>query len=488
MENYEKATIKGLQKQLISAESKFYQNLKKLETNIKQLNSIQKLGKALAREESTSSALDKLIELSIREMGAEKALFLLPGENNNFQLSSYRGYSRRKVKALINIEFSTKDDFIFDVVEKREGILFNKIHGAFSEELELFQMIMIPIISDSGSILGIYIIGFSELKIANFNAFDEKSIDFFTLVGSQVGSTLQNIFIAETFKKFVPRQFLDKLASDGLENIKIGEASSGTVTILFSDIRSFTSISEKMDPQELLNMLNSYFLEMNIPIHENNGFIDKFIGDAIMALFSDNDPRKGAKESVKASLEMFEALNDYNQRRRDKGRIPIQIGVGLHSGDVIVGTVGSKDRMDSTALGDPVNLASRLEGLTKYYNAQIILSDQTYRLICDDKSFICRELDFVKVKGKGKPEMIYEVINSNPRDVFELKYKLIDTYHKGLKEYNNRNWKVALDLFNQCHDIYSNDSPSNLYIERCQHLHENPPPLNWDGILEMTEK
>ena len=179
----------------------------------------------------------------------------------------------------------------------------------------------------------------------------------------------KNQSLKNTFKKFVPVQFLNRIASQGIENIELGKAQNEIITILFSDIRSFTNLSENITPQELLNFLNAYFRRMNQSIHDNHGFVDKFIGDAIMALFDlpEKSDEEEAMYGVKAAIDMQLTLKEYNRERDRAGYIPVNMGIGVHSGPVVIGTVGSEDRMDSTVLGDSVNMAARLEGLTKYY-------------------------------------------------------------------------------------------------------------------------
>jgi len=281
----------------------------------------------------------------------------------------------------------------------------------------------------------------------------------------------------KTFERFVPRQFLNRIAKDGLEQIHLGNAESDIITILFSDIRSFTSLSENMAPQEILNFLNEYFQQMNRPIHDNHGFIDKFIGDAIMALFARTDNQEDANDAVLAAVEMQENLAEYNRHRKKSGYIPISIGVGVHTGPVVIGTVGSSDRMESTVLGDSVNLASRLEGLTKRYNSQIIISSQTYRHLASS-DFLCRELDFVSVKGRDKPVVIFEVFNSDPANIRDLKQEMLFSYHKGLGNYYLKNWQEAIQLFKSCVAIYPDDVVSKMYIERCGQFQKAPPSDN----------
>ena len=316
--------------------------------------------------------------------------------------------------------FGSEEQRITQVREGGRSQLFDSLGGDLADVLDLSQMIVCPLRSDGGDFYGLYIVGFSAGKIALYRPFSGADLDFFDMVGSQVSALLQNIRLRDTFKKFVPRQFLDRIATKGLGNIALGEADSGVVTILFADIRSFTTLSETLSPQELLNFLNTYFERMNAPIHANGGFIDKFIGDAIMGLFIDEDPSIGAKNAVRSSLDMLASLHSLNEQRKRTGDVPISIGVGVHTGETVIGTVGSDDRMDSTVLGDAVNLASRIESLTKQFGAQILISSTTYGLIAGDPTISCREIGLVNVRGREEADTIYEVLCYHPHDNFDV--------------------------------------------------------------------
>jgi len=181
----------------------------------------------------------------------------------------------------------------------------------------------------------------------------------------------------QTLEKFVPAQFIKRIESGNLDDVALGKGSSDNLTILFSDIRSFTAYSETMSPEQLFAFLNEYLKIMNDQIHHNSGFIDKFIGDAIMVLFDhlEKSNQMEAQHAVKAAIDMQIALKEYNLRRNKQGHQSIQTGIGILSGSVMIGTIGSEERMDFTVLGDNVNLASRIESLTKQYGAGILISD-----------------------------------------------------------------------------------------------------------------
>jgi len=302
--------------------------------------------------------------------------------------------------------------------------------------------------------------------------------------------------MTRTFEKFVPKQFLKRITGQGgLENIEVGKAESEVITILFSDLRSFTTLSENMTPQELLNFLNAYLKRMNKPIHEHHGFIDKFIGDAIMALFDTSELPDGTTEQsqqalngVEAAIAMQEAIKVYNVHRNNVGYQPIYQGIGVHIGPVIIGTVGSEDRMDSTVLGDSVNTAARLEGLTKTYGASIVISAATFNALTDPEQFFYRELDWVKVKGKTKPVAFYEIFDADLKDIQKLKKESGQQITQGIQHRKKQRWKEAMRNFQKALDIYPEDQVAQLHLQRCHQLQETELPKDWDGAIILDKK
>lgn len=293
--------------------------------------------------------------------------------------------------------------------------------------------------------------------------------------------------LTKTFERFVPRQFLSRVADSGTQNIELGKAETDIITIMFSDIRDFTHLSEGMSPQELLNFLNAYFNRMDRPIHQSGGFIDKFVGDAILAIFESSHYEEEANNAVNAAIKMQEAVTKYNEHRAKCGYVPIDIGIGINTGPVIIGTVGTQDRMDTTVLGDVVNLASRLETLTKKYRAKIICSSYTLDLLDRKAGTLFRELDYVKVRGKQKAVRIYEIFNADEENVRILKQRLLLDYGKGLNLYYDRKWQAAIEHFKNCLEIFPGDVPSKLYLTRCQQYSTDPPPEDWDFSWKLVD-
>ncbi len=287
----------------------------------------------------------------------------------------------------------------------------------------------------------------------------------------------------ESFSRFVPRQFLKFLERESVEDVRLGDAASYEMTVLFSDIRKFTDMSENMTPDESFFFLNSLFKRMEPIIQENNGFVDKYIGDAVMALFPESP-----EDAIKASLEIKEKLVTYNEHRSNSGYIPIDIGLGIHSGNLILGTVGSSQRIDTTVIGDTVNLASRIESLTKYYQVPVILSDTVYEKILDKEKYYLREIDRVKVKGKQKIVILYELFNSDPEELREKKMAQKLDFEKALDLYRSGGFPVALDIFQRLFEENPEDKILILFLERCRYLINHPPSDRWQGVARMGRK
>lgn len=328
----------------------------------------------------------------------------------------------------------------------------------------------------------------AELQKALANekrAFEELKSTRLELAETQAMAEMTNMF-----EKFVPKQFLERIAPEGVRNIEFGKAESTFFTILFSDIRSFTTLSENITPQELLNFLNSYFERMSGSIRENHGFVDKFIGDAIMALFDhpSGTDVDNANSAVQAAIGMQNAIHIYNQHRANSGYSPISIGVGIHSGPIVLGTVGWENRMDSTVLGDNVNLASRIENLTKSYGASILISDSTFRLLKESLTFQCRELDWVHVKGKSQPVGIYEVLDALPEEIREKKHKAGIPILAGLAYRRLQKWDQAARNFKKALEIYPDDKTARLQLKRLSVLRTRRWPKDWDGAIRLNSK
>ncbi|MFZ5628446.1 MAG: 7TM diverse intracellular signaling domain-containing protein [Spirochaetota bacterium] len=267
--------------------------------------------------------------------------------------------------------------------------------------------------------------------------------------------------LTESYARFVPRDFLANLGKESILDVRLGDQVQKNMAVLFSDIRSFTTMSEAMSPTENFNFINSYLGRMSPIIQRHGGFIDKFIGDAIMALFE-----KSVADAVGAGVEMQRYLKEYNTYRAAKGYQAIEIGVGVHAGSLMLGTIGAEDRLEGTVISDTVNLASRIESLTKIYAARIAVSETTIAEIKPLKQFRFRFLDRVTVKGKSKPVGIYEIIDGDEESVRELKLKSMDDYLQAVTAYHEGRLADAKEAFARVLKIYPADRPSLVYESR----------------------
>ena len=291
--------------------------------------------------------------------------------------------------------------------------------------------------------------------------------------------------LSNTIQKFVPRQFMEHFEQNGVGALELGHAVEDEVAILCCDIRGFTSMSEILTPHELMRFLNSYFLRMNGPIQQNNGFIDKFIGDAIMALFDHpgGNAANKAQDAVRAAVALQKTVNLYNEHRRNCNYDPVSVGIGIHYGSVIIGTVGSDDRMDTTVIGDNVNVAFRIESLAPKYKAEILVSEQVLDTAGEDFNIEARVLDFVRVKGRSQPVKIFEVLDHLPQHIKQHKLSIKQDIEQGLQCRMSKKWDKALAHFSDALRKTPDDRLIVHHIEMCHRCQAMALPENWDGAM-----
>ncbi len=288
----------------------------------------------------------------------------------------------------------------------------------------------------------------------------------------------------KVYFKFVPNEFLKFLGKSNILDLKLGDQVEKEMTVLFSDIRSFTSLSETMSPEENFNFINAYLRRVGPLIRKNTGFIDKYIGDAIMALF----PEK-PEDALIAGIEMRKKLFSYNEERIKSGYVPIDIGVGIHTGKLMLGIIGEEERMDGTVISDNVNLASRLEGLTKHYGAGIIISETTLNSIKDfEKKYSYRFIDKVKVKGKSQPIAIFEILEGCKEKEKELKLQINEELQIAIELYHKKELEKALKIFEKILKKNPDDKTVNLYVKRCENYLKFGLPEGWEGVEALSEK
>ncbi len=288
-----------------------------------------------------------------------------------------------------------------------------------------------------------------------------------------------------TMSRYMDPGLADKLLDESEEDIMGGKESIGTV--LFSDVRSFTTLTESLGASGTVTLLNEYFTIMVDCITDEGGMLDKFIGDAIMAIFGtpfshDDDPDRGVRAAIKMMTELY-ILND---AREKTGQIPIDHGMGVNTDMIVSGNIGSPKRMDYTVIGDGVNLAARLESACKQYGVRIIISEYTFSGL--KATYRTREIDKVIVKGKTKPVSIYEVLDYHNENTFPNMIEVLGNFNNGVEYYKNARWDDAKKLFQEGLKGNPDDQCSKMYLERCDYMKKNPPKGEWDGIWVMKTK
>ncbi len=283
------------------------------------------------------------------------------------------------------------------------------------------------------------------------------------------------------YARFVPYEFLKLLGHECIMDVQLGDQIQATMTVLFADIRSFTTLSEAMDPRENFAFLNSYLHEVCPIIREHNGFIDKYIGDAVMALFPQD-----ANQAVMAAIAMQHQVAQYNAKRQAEGRQAIAIGIGIHTGSLILGTIGEEQRMESTVISDAVNLAARLEKITKLYGAGIVISSNTLAELPETLSFRHRFLDRVQPQGKSEMVEIWEVYEGDASSLAQQKQSTQPLFEKGVYLYHNDQVDDAHRIFETIAQMSPGDRATRFYLQRCQqHISDQVTQdvVTWEALV-----
>ncbi|MCW7479637.1 adenylate/guanylate cyclase domain-containing protein [Leptospira kanakyensis] len=275
--------------------------------------------------------------------------------------------------------------------------------------------------------------------------------------------------LSTSFSRFVPTEFLFHLGKADIRHVDLGDQVQKRMTILFADIRSFTEFSETLTPKENFDFLNSYLQRVGPIIRHNNGFIDKFIGDAVMALFPYD-----VNDAVKAAVEMQEAIRIYNGHRSNCGYIPIEVGIGIHTGNLTLGILGEHKRMEGTVISDAVNLASRIEGITKLFSSRIVISADTFIEASDGLGYHYRLLDRVAIKGKTESVFVVEVLDGYEPEKAARLVSTKDDYTLALDAFRREDFEEAIDGFSKLLDANPDDSVSRLFLDRCHESKTKP--------------
>lgn len=287
--------------------------------------------------------------------------------------------------------------------------------------------------------------------------------------------------LLEAYSRFVPNEYLRFLRKKSITEVKLGDHVSKTMAVMFSDIRSFTTLSESMTPKENFAFVNAYLQRVSPEIRNHHGLIVKFLGDGMMAVFPE-----GADDAIVAGINLFRAVEQFNQDRQ--GEQPIQVGIGIHVGHMMLGMIGEESRMQGDAFSDNVNLTARLEGLTKFYGVSLLLSQQTYENLTAPEQYQLRFLDRAIVKGRSEPLSIYEVLDAEQEAVRSLKLQTQPDFEQGIKLYCQGDAIAAKTSFEKVLEVNATDKTAQLYLSRVNQLIDQGIPEHWNGVWTFTEK
>jgi class 3 adenylate cyclase/HAMP domain-containing protein len=473
------------------------------------VDTLTRVGTALSAENDLTRLLDLCVSEARRLINADAGSLYILEQNvlkfkiiQNRALNLFLNDNSPELAHLKTIELES-DFFVAKCAKEKRILIINEEEtNVQKEQIDLFvgyplkQMIVVPLLDRLQNTVGVLqLINPLDPKTGQCVLTDNNQIEIINSLASQTAVAIDNARNYRriehkniAFKRFVPTEFLSRLGHQEIEEVQLGNASQEKMSVLFADIRSFTDISEHLTADETFHFLNEYLHCIGPNISANGGFIDKYIGDAIMALFPGHGINIGY-DAVAAAVGMIQQLKVLNNKRLSQQFPPIRIGVGIHTGALTLGIIGFETRLESTVIGDTVNLASRLESLTKKYNIDIAITSDTLSYLITEKPFLIREIDTVRVKGKEDAITFYEVFDADEPIIRNYKQATLFDYQQALISYKEKEWTQALTQFERIAQYApETDSIVQIYCARCREFLMNPPDENWDGITRLIDK
>ncbi len=364
-------------------------------------------------------------------------------------------------------------------------------------ELKLAQAIVCPVSDKSGGFSGAILAGITLESADFFEPITDEHKSAFTVMVRQASALWTNrelneeikshneklVDLTGSYSRFVPFQFLELLNRESIEEIGAGDAAGLEMNVLFADIRGFTTMSEQLGPQGAFAMLNEFLSAVEPAIETENGFVNQYQGDAIMALFSGE-----ADAALRCAVAMIKETQVLNVRRKSRNEDEIRFGLGISSGPLMLGAIGGGQRLESNVVGDTANLSARIESLTKLFGSQILFTNHTKERLQDPAKFEIRELDRVIVVGRETAVTVYELMDVDAPELKAQKQQIQAQFEKGLEHYRAGEFLPACKRFEACVALAPDDRAAALYIERCRALAANPPEDGWDGLTVLGQK
>lgn len=417
-----------------------------------------------------SSKEDPVIKAKAFELGANDYLVKLPDPREliariRYHSKAYVNFlKRQEAEALFKAEILRQAAYIEQV---------GKVTTAASDvERDTFQPDKLAEVAQRSDELGQLARVFTHM-VQTVKAREKEMLE--------ANHKLEELLTA--YGRFVPNDYLRFLRKKSITDVQLGDYVSKVMSVMFSDIRSFTTLSESMTPRENFAFVNAYLKRVSPEIRNNHGLIVKFLGDGMMAVFPES-----ADDAIAAGVAMFRAVELYNQERQQDGRLPINVGIGVHVGHMMLGMVGEEGRMQGDAFSDTVNLTARLEGLTKFYGVSLLMSGQALEHLSHLENYEIRFLDRAIVKGRNEPISVYEVLDAEDEAVRSLKLQTKLDFEQGLEGYRTGDLTSAKAAFEQVLTINPADKTAKLYLERVEILSDRGLPEHWNGVWTFSEK
>ncbi|HSH01806.1 MAG TPA: AAA family ATPase [Anaerolineae bacterium] len=456
-------------------------------TDTLDLNTILKTNQAIAEEIVLDKLLTMVMDIVIENAGAEYGVLILP-DGDQWLLSAISqinattpdwqpiplGQSQHIAKTVANYVIRTQETIVLHDATQEHKFA----NDPYIQQNQPKSILCFPLIN-RGQLSGII---YLENNLTT-NAFTPDRLQILNTITTQAAISIDNarlytqqVELTNAYSRFVPRQILNFLDKDSIIDVQLGDQTEREMTVLFADIRGFTTLSEQMTPKENFDFINTLLNAVGPIIRQHNGFIDKYIGDAIMGLFPYQPD-----DAVQAAIDIQKQLNIYNQHQDQ----PVRIGIGIHTGHIMLGVIGETERLEGTVIADAVNTTFRIEGLTKRYGVTTLVSATTLSKLQDPNQYHHRFMDKVRVKGKQQSIHVHELFTADAQQEAKTNTKAL--FEEATTAYYQRDFTTAITLFNQLLIDLPDDKMTQLYLQQAQTFQETPPPDDWNGITNIID-
>ncbi len=486
---YYQKRLDELTGQTIKSDTVISRSTRELRQRRQALSLLSELHRTITTDLSKAEIFRRVLEATQRALKMDRSVVLEPGDDGAWHASASVGFDSATGESLAAQAIDTVDVAPDGSVLANKAATLTPLIAQVRERLGMPFFVAVPVVVGD-KVEALLLSGRQRELKPFFPALDEQDVYTFSSLAGFLGAALTNAGLfahqkrmAQSFERFVPKQFLEFLSRTSIVDVKLGDQTQRTMSVLFSDIRSFTTISEKMTPKENFDFINRY-LEFVAPVVlENGGFIDKYIGDAIMALFPGD-----AATGVRAAVGLHTALHRFNAEWTAAGYKELAIGAGVHTGALMLGTIGFRERIDTTVIADAVNLAARMEGLTKQYGAGVLITGATLAAAGDAQQFGHRTVDRVLVKGKHEPIEIIEVFDGDEPGLREHKRRTLAAFEAALALYTKGDFAAARAGFASVLAAHAGDGGAALLVKRCERfMTPGAAPSDWRGVVAMEK-